>query len=214
MHVNVMAGIQIIWLTFFTWLGNNCCCAQNQGSDEAPPNFYGYKPNLATDSIALIKARIRKVRIYQFISNDTLPLKYVIGEWIIHSDSTRIISSRWTKSNDPANFGLYYNPLGAKHREILSVKSNKNTVTEVIDLNGCKRKSNREVSLVHYLDNKGQVYETELKNRENILCETFYSFSKIRYYYLNGMLLYALYYNSEMVPGYELYTSLYFEYVK
>ena len=177
-------------------------------------NIYIDRPLLKKDSLAIITNNISKIKLYESVSNDSIPKRTLIGQWSIAIDKGKIKSTKWTAFTD-SSF-IIKNPsfilLGCYPLEKRNFNKNK-----IIDIVGVPNYSDDHFSqfqLTHLINKYGQIYQTNNK----ILGSRFedrYLFEKIEYRYDGDFVIEIDYFCTwSFVENRSLYSRLYYEFEK
>lgn len=171
-------------------------------------NIFIDRPMLKIDSMAIISHQVSKIKLYESVSDDSIPRKILIGEWKVFIADQKIKSTVWTSL---ANDSLFtYVQLGCY--PLIKRKFYKN---KIVDLVGFPKDSTSQFiqfRLTHFVNKFGRIYQTN----NNIIgkpIEGRYLFDKIDYQYNGDFLVEVDFYSSwRFIEQYALYTRLFYEY--
>jgi hypothetical protein len=143
--------------SFFIYLISFASCSSlfsQTERDNCFKNLYIEKPFLKSDSTALIKNKITKVKLYEMIVEDTIPFKTFLGEWKVTIENEKIKGIEWKGSDIKIrnSYVIYGQCLSYTKRII-----NKRTVVDSYNEAACG------FTITHSFDKFGRIYQSKVR---------------------------------------------------
>ena len=172
-----------------------------QKQDSCFNSIFDDKPFLSLDSALLVKYNISSIKIYEAISDDTLPFKTERGEWKIEIKEGKV-SCKWKDKRISTYYGQCY--------IVYKREKNKTKITEFIIYSG------GEVKSTHFMNKLGRVYLTKREVMKGGQYEdNHFQYDKIEYRYSGDFLIVAEYTSTGgITEGYNPFLRIYYEYSK
>jgi hypothetical protein len=170
------------------------------GQENCFKSIFYNKPFLSIDTTVLVKYNVSKIKVYEAISDDTLPYKIEKGEWLLEIKEAKIISSEWK----PKTVGSFMPCYDVYRQEKI-----KTGIKQFI------KYSNGEVRSTHFINKFGRVYLTKIRMIKGGQYEdSNFQYEKIEYRYSGDFLIEAEYSTKRIVAGYNPFLRIYYEYYR
>lgn len=186
---------------------------QNYGEYSCFSNLFIDRPLLKNDSLAIISNRVSKIKLYERISDDSIPTKKLIGEWNIIIENNKIKSIVWDT--------LFNTLPGVQHSPTLSLGcypliKRDYFKKKIVDIIGEKHYDDRisQFKLTHFINKSGQIYLTTKKYQGELFEDRYLAFHKIEYRYDGNFLVEMVYYDIFFSDKSSVFSRLFFEYYK
>ncbi len=173
-----------------------------QKQDSCFKSVFEDKPFLALDSALLIKYNVSVIKVYEAISDDTLPYRTEKGQWKIEIKEGKIRSCSWKDKI----ISTYFDPCYVVYKRVKT----KTKITEYI------RYSGGEVKSTHFINKFGRIFLTKIEVIKGGQYEdNHFQYDKIEYRYSVDFLIEAEYSSSgRILEGYNPFLRIYYEYYK